>query len=382
MSVPVSEHEAQAEQDRQCRHSGRSELNTDYRHWQPLHARMAKAYGQKAVRVFNGSARSKYMRSFTLLKSPVTENETQTSVFHVLEWYRAMGVEAVVEETSIDWRGRAGPASGFNAPPRSDHSAQASFQSATPRRDALRTPSRDNAAMSAIGRDSAPAVSRTAGSGPTTPSSPDAAAAKALALAREAASLEALGKAIESFDGCNLKRTASRMCFYRGAHTARLMIVGEAPGREEDLSGLPFVGAAGQLLDRILTAAGIEPAAQHITNVVYWRPPGNRTPTPEEVEICLPFLLRQISLVKPEILLILGAAAARALLRTQEGITRVRGQWQKLAADGLAAEDDPRARVRAIATLHPAFLLRTPAAKKQVWRDILTVKAALDRGAH
>jgi DNA polymerase len=147
------------------------------------------------------------------------------------------------------------------------------------------------------------------------------------------------------------------------------MLIGEAPGREEDLEGKPFVGRAGQLLDKMLKAAGLGEGDVHITNIVYWRPPGNRTPTPQEAEACRPFLERQVELVEPEIVLVLGGAAAKEILRAGEGIMKLRGAWRELELGSH--------RVRIMPTYHPAFLLRSPANKRQAWRDLLTVKAAL-----
>ena len=190
--------------------------------------------------------------------------------------------------------------------------------------------------------------------------------------ARRARSLEELRQGLEAFDGCPLKATAKNLCFFRGVPTARLMIIGEAPGRDEDIEGRPFVGKAGQLLDRMLAAIGLGEAHVHITNVVYWRPPGNRVPTPEEVAICEPFVARQIALVAPDLIMTLGGVAAKAMLGVTDGILRVRGKWRKLGVDG---RDVP-----VMPTLHPAYLLRTPAAKRQAWRDLIEVKLALDRG--
>lgn len=147
------------------------------------------------------------------------------------------------------------------------------------------------------------------------------------------------------------------------------MIIGEAPGREEDLEGKPFVGRAGQLLDKMLAAIGMGEANVHITNVVYWRPPGNRTPTPQEALACRPFLERQIALVRPKVILALGGAAAKGLFDVADGIMRIRGKWRDVEMGGHPA--------KAMATLHPAYLLRTPAAKGMAWRDLLAVKAAL-----
>lgn len=183
------------------------------------------------------------------------------------------------------------------------------------------------------------------------------------------ASLSELRAALERFEGCALKATAKNTCVYRGAERAPLMIIGEAPGREEDLEGRPFVGRAGQLLDRMLAAIDLNEEHVHITNIVYWRPPGNRTPTPQEAEICRPFLERQIRLVEPKVILALGGAAAKSLLGVSEGIMRLRGKWKQIEVEGLA--------VPLMASLHPAYLLRTPAAKRLAWRDLLSVREAL-----
>ena len=149
------------------------------------------------------------------------------------------------------------------------------------------------------------------------------------------------------------------------------MLIGEAPGRDEDLQGKPFVGRAGQLLDRMLASIGLSESEVYITNTVYWRPPGNRTPSPEEIEACAPFLARQIELLSPKVLVLLGGAAAKTMLGLSEGIMRLRGKWLTYAC---ATGDMP-----ALATLHPAYLLRNPAAKRLAWRDLLTLKAAMDK---
>jgi uracil-DNA glycosylase len=191
----------------------------------------------------------------------------------------------------------------------------------------------------------------------------------ARSAAREAASLDELAARLAGFDGCSLKATAKNLCFYRGAASARLMLIGEAPGRDEDLEGRPFVGRAGQLLDKMLAAISLGEADVHITNIVYWRPPGNRTPTPQEAQVCRPFLERQVELVAPQIVVLLGGAAAKHILEVAEGIMRVRGKWRDLEIGS--------AKSRAIATLHPAYLLRTPAAKRLAWRDLLMIRSAL-----
>jgi DNA polymerase len=195
----------------------------------------------------------------------------------------------------------------------------------------------------------------------------------ARAGASTAKSLAELEATLARFDGCTLKATAKNLCFYRGALQARLMLIGEAPGRDEDLEGKPFVGRAGQLLDKMLAAIGLTEQDVHITNIVYWRPPGNRTPTPQEAQVCRPFLERQIELVAPEILLLLGGAAAKHILDVTEGIMRTRGKFHSISVGAR--------NVSAIATLHPAYLLRTPVAKRLAWRDLLEVKRALASGA-
>lgn len=178
---------------------------------------------------------------------------------------------------------------------------------------------------------------------------------------------------LEGFEGCSLKATAKNLAFYRGAAKARLMLVGEAPGREEDQEGKPFVGRAGQLLDRMLAAIGLTESDVHITNIVYWRPPGNRTPTPQEAQVCRPFLERQVELVAPDIIVPLGGAAAKHLLDVADGIMRLRGKLKPITVGAHSA--------KAMATLHPAYLLRTPAAKRQAWRDLLTIRSLLDTGS-
>jgi len=191
----------------------------------------------------------------------------------------------------------------------------------------------------------------------------------ARAAAGQAKDLTELEAMLAGFDGCGLKATAKNLCFYRGAAKARLMLIGEAPGRDEDLQGKPFVGRAGQLLDKMLAAIGLGEPQVHITNIVYWRPPGNRTPTPQEAQVCRPFLERQLELVAPDLIMLLGGAAANHIFGATEGIMRTRGKWREVTIGERT--------VRAIATLHPAYLLRTSAAKRLAWRDLLAVKAAL-----
>ncbi|MGQ2903205.1 MAG: uracil-DNA glycosylase [Neoaquamicrobium sediminum] len=199
----------------------------------------------------------------------------------------------------------------------------------------------------------------------------EAQAARARELAREAKSLEELREIVSAFDGCNLKFTAKQTVFSDGNPQADLMLVGEAPGRDEDIEGLPFVGRSGRLLDRMLAAIGIDRTSAYIANVIPWRPPGNRTPTPLETEICRPFIERQIELAAPKVLVTLGGPSAKVLLHATEGVLRLRGKWKTHAtASGIE--------IAAMPTLHPAYLLRNPAHKKLAWRDLLEVKAKLE----
>jgi DNA polymerase len=195
-----------------------------------------------------------------------------------------------------------------------------------------------------------------------------------VALARQraatAGSLEELRVLMAEFEGCNLKFTAKNLVFADGNPEAGIMFVGEAPGRDEDLEGLPFVGRSGQLLDRMLAAIGLDRQSAYIANVIPWRPPGNRTPTPQETEICRPFIERQIELANPKILVTLGGPSAKTLLHATEGVMRLRGNWKAhVTASGLS--------IPAMPTLHPAYLLRNPAHKKFAWRDFLEIKAKL-----
>src|SRR5690348_1391480 len=199
-----------------------------------------------------------------------------------------------------------------------------------------------------------------------------AAAQSARRLAASAGSVEVLAGLVAGFDRCPLKHTATNTVFADGNPAAPVMIIGEGPGAEEDRIGRPFVGRAGQLLDRMLAAIGQDRSSVLITNVVYWRPPGNRTPTAAEIASCLPFVLRHIALVQPKVLVLAGGTAAGALLPQGQGITRLRGRWFDLAVPGL---DRP---VPTLPMFHPSFLLRTPERKREAWRDLLSLRARLD----
>jgi uracil-DNA glycosylase len=197
------------------------------------------------------------------------------------------------------------------------------------------------------------------------------AAQSARQLAAGAETIEALAALVQGFDDCPLKRTATNTVFVDGNTAASVLIVGEGPGADEDRIGRPFVGRSGQLLDRMLAAIGLDRTGVQITNVIYWRPPGNRKPTAAEIATCLPFVLRHIALARPKVLVLAGGTAASALLPLAEGITRLRGRWFDLAVPGL---DGP---VPTLPMFHPAFLLRAPERKREAWRDLLALKARL-----
>jgi uracil-DNA glycosylase family 4 len=198
---------------------------------------------------------------------------------------------------------------------------------------------------------------------------PDVAIQSAREAARTAPSLEMLRAMLEQFDGCALKSTATRLVFADGNPQARIMFVGEAPGREEDIEGLPFVGRSGQLLNRMIAAIGLDRAKVYIANVIPWRPPGNRTPTPQETQICLPFIQRQIELVNPDVLVTLGNPSTQTLLSTREGIMKTRGRWFDY--------DTGTRKIKAMATFHPAYLLRSPSYKRLAWQDLRAIAKAL-----
>lgn len=265
----------------------------------------------------------------------------------LLEWYKAMGVDGVIADAPQDWFAKL-PAPGAAVNPSGKLSAHV-IDSPPPR---TRAP---------LARQEAP---------PPAPQSPGlgegAGVMAARELARSAGSLSELRALLEGFDGCGLKQTAKRLCLSRGSPEARIMLIGEAPGKDEDAKGQPFVGRAGQLLDRMLGAIGLTEADVYITNLVFWRPPGNRTPSSEEVQVCQPFVERQIDLLRPEMLIFLGNAAAKQLTGATEGILKLRGKWLSYAG------------IRAIATLHPAYLLRNPIAKRLAWRDLIAIREALD----
>ncbi len=278
------------------------------------------------------------------------------SLDHLLRWYLDAGVDETIGEEALDRFALSARPAVRAVPPAPASQAVASQAPA----------SRAGAAASDRGHQP-PLL-------PPVPSAAHAVTGTAAHIVAECKTLEQLRQALEAFDGLPLKRTARSTVFADGNPQATVMVIGEAPGQEEDRAGLPFVGKSGKLLDRMLASIGLDRDTIYITNVVPWRPVENRKPTPDEVAACLPFVSRHIELVDPQILLLLGGASASALLARHEGINRLRGRWYEYATPGL-----PRP-VHAMATFHPAYLLRTPAAKRDAWRDLLQVKKRLDSG--
>jgi DNA polymerase len=196
---------------------------------------------------------------------------------------------------------------------------------------------------------------------------------RAEALAAAAPDLAALKAAIAGFDASPLRETATNLVFGEGITASGLMLIGEAPGADEDRAGRPFVGASGQLLDRMFASVGLSRESNfYITNILPWRPPGNRTPTDAEVALFLPFLRRQVALIRPKRLVLVGGVAAKGLIGGKEGITRLRGRWHEVDIPGLG-------RIPALPTLHPAYLLRSPASKREAWADLLLLRRTLDQ---
>ncbi len=280
--------------------------------------------------------------------------------FDILAFHQEAGVDVALDDAPVDRFAQSA------AEPRR---AQASMNRAV-----ASTP----APVSTAGASAQHVIQETAKAAPQparpvnpaiTTSAPDEAELAAREAVQGANSLETLRAIMEAFDGCALKRTASRLVFADGNPQARIMFVGEAPGRDEDQQGLPFVGRAGRLLDLMMANIGLDRTSAYIANVVPWRPPGNRTPSPQETTICLPFIRRQIELVNPDLLVCLGVQSAQALLSSKEGITRLRGRFMDY--------DTGTRTIRAIATFHPAYLLRTPIGKRHVWRDLLAIETAL-----
>jgi len=260
----------------------------------------------------------------------VENPETREQVLAVLRWQLEAGADEAIGLHPVD-----------------RFSASAEMETLPPRRMAPATP-----VLSAL------------------PTRPQAATASSGEIAAACHDLTSLRQAMENFQGCALKTTAKHTVFADGNPKARVMLIGEAPGRDEDLQGLPFVGRSGQLLDRMLAAIGLDRTQVYISNILPWRPPGNRPPTSAEIAICQPFIERHIQLASPELLLLLGGISVKALFNASEGIMRLRGRWKQYPAGEKL--------IPALATFHPAFLLRQPAQKKQAWQDLLALRARLD----
>lgn len=269
----------------------------------------------------------------------------------LLRWYVDAGVDDAIQDTPVDQYALAAkPAPAPEPDANTAKSANALFASA---------PTKGTPTYGAPDRQLAP----------QRPQTPSAAGLGAQALADACADLDALKTVLAAFEGCSLKATARSLVFGRGNPTADLMIIGEAPGADEDRQGLPFVGLSGQLLDKMLAAIGHDEESVYISNILPWRPPGNRKPTAEETEICLPFIKRHIELVSPKILVFLGGTAAGSLAGTTVGITRLRGKWLEYPSK--------TGTIMAMPTFHPAYLLRNPSLKSKSWADLLAIRDRL-----
>jgi DNA polymerase len=267
----------------------------------------------------------------------------------LLRWYAEQGVDEAIGEEAIDrFAAPAAPA------------AIVPIAAATPAPPAIAAPARPAAA-----RPSAPLPR------PPVPMESPQVVEDARTLAERCSTIAELEAAVQAFEGCALKRTAKHTVFADGVPGAPVMVVGEAPGADEDRLGKPFVGVSGQLLDRMFEAIGMSRQRDlYITNILFWRPPGNRTPTVAEQAMCLAFTRRHIELARPKVLVLAGGVAAKVVLDTTEGITRLRGKWTTYRlADGTEIPTLP--------TFHPAFLLRTPASKRQSWWDLLAIDKKL-----
>ena len=191
-------------------------------------------------------------------------------------------------------------------------------------------------------------------------------------LVIQANSLESLKNQLENFDGCALNKTSTNLVFSDGNKKSKVMVIGEAPGEEEDKTGKPFKGQAGKLLDKMLDAIGQNRKNTYITNLIFWRPPGNRNPTVEEINACLPFVLKHIELIKPKILILAGAIAAKAILKeNNKGIIQLRGKWQNFTLNNST-------NIKTMPIFHPAFLLRQPSRKRDAWEDLKKIKKEID----
>ncbi|RWG60085.1 MAG: uracil-DNA glycosylase [Mesorhizobium sp.] len=292
-------------------------------------------------------------------------------IAELLAFYASAGVDEALEDTPVNRFAEARPKQAERAPAQAATARESMPLERPASEPGFETGRAAERPAASTGLDASQVPDAPRRPTLTTATVPDEGQIKlARQLAASASTLDELRQQMAAFDGCNLKFTAKNLVFADGNPNADLMLVGEAPGRDEDLEGLPFVGRSGRLLDSMLAAIGLDRTSAYIANVIPWRPPGNRTPTPQETEICRPFIERQIELVNPKVLVNLGGPSAKTLLNTTEGILRLRGNWRvHTTQSGIA--------IPAMPTLHPAYLLRTPAHKKLAWRDFLEVKAKL-----
>lgn len=296
---------------------------------------------------------------------------TPQALAALLHFYAESGVDALCEEAAID-----------------------RFEQSAEQAQSRKQRTRESGAQADSGGAAAPGAPDTQGASPAPrsiqgakPSAPqpahspapkashltvpgEAAFEDARALAAGAKTISELRQALEGYTGCNLRHSAKSLVFADGNPEADVMFIGEAPGRDEDLQGLPFVGRAGQLLDRMLASIGLDRESAYITNMIFWRPPGNRTPAPHEIELCRPFIERHVALAAPKVVVLLGNVAVKSLLGTQKGILSLRGGWMEYTAGDVS--------IPALPTLHPAYLLRNPLQKRLAWADLLSLRAQLD----
>ncbi len=282
-----------------------------------------------------------------------------------LRWYLDMGIDEAMGEVAADWlaprpSAATAPAPAVGTAPAAVAGTAASTAARTAPAQTVPPPGASPSVPPAVRPAARPAM-------PVLPAAQDA-----QRLAQAARSLSELEDALRAFDGCALKQTATNLVFGDGNPQARVMLVGEAPGADEDRQGKPFVGVSGQLLDQMLSFIGLTRDTFYISNQVYWRPPGNRKPTDAEVAACQPFIMRHIELVAPKLLILVGGASTRTLLGRTDGVLKLRGRWFDYASPGLPAP------IPTMVFLHPAFLLRTPAFKREAWRDLQTVKQRLE----
>jgi DNA polymerase len=290
----------------------------------------------------------------------------------LLRWYEEIGVDDAVGDVPVDLttlpaveaRRRAGAAA-----PAGRAGASPSSSAASPAAAGMPSPAGSQGPMPVPSAPTGPAA---APAGPAALKGSEQAAADARAIAARCRTLAELEAALQAFEDCPLKVTATHTVFCDGNPEAEVMLVGEAPGSEEDRQGKPFVGPAGQLLDRMLGAIGLSRAESvYIANILPWRPPGNRQPNHAEIAVCLPFIERHIALKAPKLLIMAGGTSAKALIGTTEGIMRLRGRWVDYSLPDLPAP------VPAMPIFHPAFLLRQPAMKRDAWRDLVQIRKRL-----